>query len=265
MSSERLIWNVKKEGIIKRIKEGQRKDGRDMMERRELKVTPGLIETAEGSSMVELGDTKVIAGIKLNIGTPFPDQPEKGALFTGVELYPVASPSYETGPPREQTIEISRVVDRGIRESNMINLEELCIEPGEKVWTVAIDIFPLDQDGNIIDASAIAAVSALINAKIPKYEDGDIIRGEYQKELPVTDTPIASTFSKLGNEIIMDPALEEEKAQDGRITIYTNDKGNVCASQKGGNSSFKRDEIKNIIKEAVKQSKKPRKELLKNK
>lgn len=265
MSSDQLIWDVKKESIIKRIKEGKRKDGRKLMENRDIEVTTGLIKTAEGSSLIKLGDTMVIAGVKLGTGTPFPDQPKKGALFTGAELYPVASPSFETGPPREQTIELSRVVDRGIRESNMIDLEEMCIEPGEKVWTVAIDIFPLDQDGNIIDASALAAVSALLNTQVPKYEDEEIVRGEYERELPINDTPIAKTFSKIGEELILDPSLEEEKAQDGRFTVYINDQDNVCASQKGGNSSFKRDEVNKVIKEAVKQAKGTRKKLLKNK
>lgn len=262
METSELIWNVKKEVVESRIKKGERIDERNLMESREVEITPGFIERAEGSSLVELGDTKVLAGVKLGLGDPYSNEPDKGVLITNSELYPIASPSFETGPPREDTVELARVVDRGIRESEMIDLEELCIEANEKVWMVFVDIFPLDQDGNLIDASAIAAVSALRNAKMPKYEDEEINRDEYVGKLPVKDTPVAKTFGKIDGEIVLDPELREEKSQEGRITVYINDENNVCATQKGGNGSFKRQEINKVIEEAVSQVPETRKKIL---
>lgn len=264
METEELIWNVKKDAVEDRVKKGQRKDGRDLMEAREIEIETDYIGTAEGSALVKLGNTQVLAGVKLTTGEPYSNEPDNGVLITNSELYPIASPSFETGPPREKTIELSRVVDRGIRESNMVELSELCIEPNEKVWMVFVDIYPLDQDGNLIDASALAAVNALRTAKVPKYEDGEVIRDEYQGKLPVVDTPIANTFSRINGEIILDPDLEEEKAQDSRITVYINDEDNVCATQKGGNGSFKRNDINKVIEKAIPRSKKVREKIHKN-
>lgn len=262
MKSEDLIWDVKKDRVVRELKEGKRLSGRGLMESREIEITPDLIGKAEGSSMVTLGNTRVVAGVKLGIGEPFSNQPDAGTLMTNVELSPVASPSFETGPPRQQTVEIARVVDRGIRESNMVDLEELCITPGEKVWMVFVDLFPLDQDGNLIDASALAAVNALRNTKLPKYEDGKVIRDEFQGKIPIVDTPIAKTFSKIGGEIVLDPDIREEKSQDARLTAYINEEDNVCASQKGGIGAFKRDEINKIIEKAVSLAPETRERLL---
>ncbi len=265
MDTQELIWNVKKDAVEHRVKKGKRIDGRKNMESRDINITKGIIGTAEGSAKVELGDTKVIAGVKLGTGEPYSNEPDQGVLITNSELYPIASPSFETGPPREDTVELARVVDRGIRESEMVDLGELCIEPKEKVWMVFLDIFPLDQDGNLIDASAIAAVAALENAKIPEYEDGEINRDKMEKDLPITDTPVAKTFSKIDGGIVLDPELREEKAQDSRITVYINDKGNVCATQKGGNGSFKRDEINKVIKESIPKASETREKILESK
>ncbi len=261
MSTDELIWDVKKDRVLRELKKGKRLDGRKKMESRKVEITPGFLGRAEGSAMVKLGNTRVVAGAKLGIGTPYPDSPEDGVLITSIELSPVASPMFETGPPRGKTVEAARVIDRGIRESNMVKTEELCIEPGEKIWTVFVDIFPMDHDGNIIDASAIAAVAALKNAKIPKYEDEKIIRDEFQGKLPTRDTPVAKTFAKIGDEIVLDPEIYEEKSKDARLTVYINDKDNVCASQKGGSGAFKREEVNKLIKEAVKKAPETRKQI----
>ncbi len=39
--------------------------------------------------------------------------------------------------------------------------EKLVVKEGEKVWTVIIDIYPINDDGNLIDAATIGAVCAL--------------------------------------------------------------------------------------------------------
>jgi len=261
-----LIWDVKKDRVIRELKKGKRLDGREKKEERELEITPNYIDRAEGSAMVKLGNTRVVAGVKIGTGTPYPDSPEQGTLMTSIELSPVSSPGFETGPPREETVELSRVIDRGIRESEMIDMEELCIEPGEKVYNVFIDIFPLDHDGNLIDASAIAAVNALKNTKLPEYneEEENLNRDEESGPLPTQDTPVAKTFSKLGDEVVLDPQIDEEKAQDARLTIYVNEKDNVCASQKGGTGAFKREEINKLIEEAVEIAPETRKKIEEN-
>jgi exosome complex component RRP42 len=230
--------------VRKLIEEGMRIDERKFDEYRPIVIEKNVIMKAEGSAGVLIGNTYVLAGVKMSVGEPFPDSPDEGVLMVNAELVPVASPTFEPGPPDENSIELARVVDRGIRESKCIDLEKLCVEEGKKVWILNIDIHVLDHDGNLIDASALAAMTALLTANIPRYEDGKVVYGEYEGKLPTSDTPIAVTVTKISNKLLIDPNLEEENALDARVTITTNEKGDICAVQKGGKGFLTTDELK---------------------
>ena len=155
-----ILSEIKRDFILRRLKEGKRGDGRKPDEYREISITPNYVPRSPGSAMVCLGKTKVVAGIKVEAGEPFPDTPNQGVLTTNVELLPMAFPTFEAGPPNDTSIEIARVVDRGIRESKMIDIESLVIEPAKKVWIVFVDIDVIDFDGNLIDACTLGAKSA---------------------------------------------------------------------------------------------------------
>ncbi|MCD6170893.1 MAG: exosome complex protein Rrp42 [Thermoplasmata archaeon] len=249
------ISAVKRDYLISLAKEGKRADGRDFDEYREIKIDREVLRNAEGSAMVKIGNTTVMAGIKLEVGEPYPDSPEEGAMTTSVELPPLASPEFEPGPPKPDAIEIARVIDRGIRESEYIQLDKLAIEPGEKVWIVFIDIHVLDYDGNLFDAGSLAASAALQNAVIPneRYELGENL------PLPINLPPVSCTFVKFGDAIVVDPNLEEEQVAEARFTVATDANGDIRAMQKGLSGSFIIDEIKNNIKRGQIHAKKIRK------
>jgi len=147
MSEMEVMASIMRDHIINLLREGKRIDGRSFEEYRDLEVRVNVIEKAEGSAWVKLGNTQVLVGIKVDLGEPFPDLPEKGVMTTNVELVPLASPTFEPGPPDENAIELARVVDRGIRESGAIELEKLVIVPGKLVRVVFIDVHVLDHDG----------------------------------------------------------------------------------------------------------------------
>ncbi|RLF35035.1 MAG: RNA-binding protein, partial [Thermoplasmata archaeon] len=164
------------------------------------------------------------------------------------ELIPLASPDFEAGPPDKDAIELARVVDRGIRESNVIDLEKLCIEPGEKVWIVFVDIHVLDYDGNLFDASSWASLAALCTATVPAERFG---LGE-NFPLPVNyEMPVSCTFAKFNKAIVLDPCLEEELIAEARLTVTTDKNGDIRAMQKGLGGSFTIDEVKKIIKTSI--------------
>ena len=152
MSNE-IMSEIKRDHIMNLLADGKRQDGRGITDVREIKVETNCIESADGSARVKLGKTEVIAGVKIIPGTPFGDTPNIGVLTTGAELIPMAHPTFESGPPGEDAIELARVVDRGIRESGMVDVEKLCIVPGEEVWMCFVDIYALDYDGNLFDAA----------------------------------------------------------------------------------------------------------------
>jgi len=253
------MLKASKNYIRKLIEENLRVDERKFEDFRKIEIKTDVIESAEGSARVMLGNSHVLVGVKLSVGEPFPDVPNEGVLIVNTELSPVASPTFDPGPPREDAVEMSRVIDRGIRESKCIDLEKLCIESGKEVWVVNVDIHVLDYDGNLIDAGALGAIAALLKTKIPKYENGRVVYEEKTGKLPVRDIPIAVTVAKISNKLLIDPNLEEENSLDARITISTNKNGEICSIQKGGNGYFTIEEVSKVADLSISKGKKLRK------
>ncbi len=227
--------NITQDRIIEYLEQGKRFDGRKLDEFRELIIEKNVAKKAEGSVRVRLGKTEVIVGIKMAVGTPYADSANKGNLMVTAELLPLSSPRIELGPPKFRSIELGRVIDRGIRESKVIDLEKLCIKEGEKVWTVFVDIYSINDDGNLLDAAGIGALAALKIAKVPKYdeEEGKVLYGEPDRDLPLNNiNPLPVTVHKIGNSLIVDPNCEEEDISESRITIGSSD-GIISSMQKG--------------------------------
>jgi len=232
-----IVSSVRRDYIVDLARQGKRVDTRTLNQFREVSVEVGPIKSAQGSALVKIGKTQVVAGVKVEHAEPFSDKPDSGMLIVNTELLPLASPTFEPGRPSENAIELARVVDRGIRESNAIDLDKLVIKSGEDVWAVFIDIYVLDHDGNLIDASALAAIAALLNAKPPEDEAWTL------PEFPIQKRPVAVTVAKINNKLIIDPCLDEEGVMDARITIATIKDGSICAMQKGGIGCFLREEL----------------------
>ena len=155
--------------------------------------------------------------------------------MVGAELLPLSNPEFESGPPNEESIEVARVVDRGLRESKAIDSKKLCITEGEKVWNVSIDVCSINAAGNILDASALAAMAAIQDAKFPKY-DGKAVDYKHLTDtrLPIVRTPLSITIHKIGEFLFVDPSTEEEKVIESRLTVAMTPDGKICALQKGG-------------------------------
>jgi len=255
---------VKKSYVKELLAKGRREDLRNTNDFRSIAIETGLIKNAEGSAHVDLGATRVLAGIKLDVTEPMQDTPNQGTMTVSAELLPLASSSYEGGPPSPEAIEFARVVDRGIRAGNCINLESMFIEEG-KAWCAYIDLYVLNYNGNLFDAGELAAMAAILDAKVPKYEEGKVVREDRTKKLKVDNIVTSCTFAKIGDSRLLDPSGNEEAAADARMTIAT-DGENVRAMQKGlgggffaneidelvGASFNKHDELKNILKKAQK-------------
>ncbi len=256
--SEGVVAESKKDYMKKLALQGTRIDERGFDDIRPLKITTGYIPRADGSALVELGDTKVLVGVKIEPGEPFPDTPNMGIMTTNVELIPMASPTFEPGPPSEEAIELARVVDRGIRESHAINVEKLVIEPGEKVWVVFIDMHILNYSGNLFDACGIGALAALATAKVPASKFG---YGE-DYPLPLEHYPVPVTFAKIGEWIVADPNLDEESIASARLTVTTNEEGMINAMQKGLAGTFTYEEVKKVINRSLDIGKRVRDKIL---
>ncbi|MBW2984396.1 exosome complex protein Rrp42 [Candidatus Woesearchaeota archaeon] len=246
-----------KEHVIKLLKADTRLDGRKPLEfRKPVTVEYGVSKTAEGSAKVKIGGTEVIVGVKLEIMEPYPDTPDKGTIMVGAELLPLSNPEFESGPPGIQAIELARVVDRGIRESKALDFKKLCIKEGEKIWCVVIDICSINDEGNLLDASALAALAALKDARFPKFDGDKVDYAEKTDEkLPLSREPLPVTVIKIGDNFIVDPLTDEEKVIEARLTVASTKEGNLCAMQKGGDAPLTTDEISKMVDIAVDKAK----------
>ncbi|MBS3175035.1 exosome complex protein Rrp42 [Candidatus Woesearchaeota archaeon] len=257
--------DVVKEHMLSILKKGKRSDARGFEDFREIKIEYNISKSAEGSAKVSIGDTEVIAGVKLELTEPFPDTPDEGGIMINVELRPMSSPDFELGPPSHEAIELSRVVDRAIREGHALDFKKLCLKKGESCWMVIIDIYPVNDAGNLFDAAGLAAMAALQETKFPKIEENNVVNYKESsgKKLPLKAMPLCCTVVKIGDYFIVDPDNEEEKEVDAKLVVGILEDGNLCSMQKTGEMGLDANELEKMVDLAIKKTKELRKVLSK--
>jgi exosome complex component RRP42 len=248
--------------IVSLLSKQTRLDGRKADEYRPVVIETGVSKNAEGSARVKIGDTEVIAGVKMEVMPTYPDTPEDGSMMVNVELTSMSSPEFEPGPPGIDAIELARITDRAIRESKTIDTKKLCIKAGEKAWMVVIDVCTLNDSGNLFDAVALAAMVAVKDAVFPGY-DGEVIdyKTKTTEKLPLSKTPISVTVFKYGEHLLIDPTPEEEKVYNARLTVAVVENNNICSLQKGGDAAITSDDFVKMVELAVVKSQELRKHL----
>ena len=247
--------NLQKAKIEEAVAANIRLDGRKNSDYRELIVEDGISPVAPAAIRVKLGKTEVLVGVHLEVTTPYSDDPDKGTFMTSAELHPMASNEFDIGKPGINAIELGRIIDRGIRESGFIDFKGLCIEAGEKVWQLFVDIVAVNDDGNLLDVAGIAALIALGKARMPVYNAETKMR-EHEftdQKVPLNKDAMSlnMTFHKIGNSIVADPDKEEEEVSKLRLSIAVADnegKPRITAMQKGKAGTINSKDMENILK-----------------
>jgi len=248
-----IIPKVKRDAILNVLSKGFHIDKRPLYSYRNIEIVKNVAPNADSSVLVKLGHTQVLAGIKLEIGQPFPDNPDEGVLIVNAEYVPAASPSFEPGPPDENAIELARVIDRSLREPRVVALDKLAIIPGKKVWVIWLDIYILDHDGNLTDASMIGAMLALAQLKLPRVDvdpnTGEVKIDKSQRETPLPLNRYVATVTvyKIEDILLIDPTAEEEALATASITMAITEEGNIGGIQKRGLGYFEEKEFDRIV------------------
>ena len=261
-----FIPKIRQKFILNALKENKRIDNRAFNEYRAIKIKYGHLPNADGSAEVSLGNTIVLAGVKIDVSNPFPSEPDKGILIVNAEFPPVASPDFEPGPPDENAIELARIVDRGLRKPEVVDFSSLCIIPGQRVYRIWLDIYALNHDGNLVDAAGIAAVVALMNTKYRKFtyvQDKGLVDTGEKVQLSIKNFPVFVTHAKIGDQIILDPNLEEEMLADCKITTIVSEGGLITGMQKSGIGSLTLEDIDKILIDSINLYQKVKENILK--
>ncbi|TLZ88240.1 MAG: RNA-binding protein, partial [Methanobacteriota archaeon] len=107
-------------------------------------------------------------------------------------------------------------------------------------------IHVLDYDGNLFDACSYGAVAALSSTIAPAKAQG--LGDDFP--LPVEHWPVSVTTAKIKDLLLVDPSLDEERMADARLTVTTDENGDIRTMQKGLSGSFTYEEVKRIIETA---------------
>jgi len=223
-------------------------------------ITTGTLSSADGSSMVRIGNTTVVCGIKMEVGRPQETAPKEGRLTVSVQLTPVCSPDFSVGKASDDSIRLSEFLSNTITSTKVIHLDELCIVEKMSSWVLYADIVCLDYDGNVVDASLLALVSALKNLKLPETKNGDdgevfIVEGGEGRALTVRHHPVPLTFCLLDEFCLVDPSADEEDLMSATCTFVYNEKNQLCAAYKPGGAALSLSQQEHCMKLAKKRAK----------
>jgi len=126
----------------------------------------------------------------------------------------------------------------------------------EKVWAIFVDIYAINDDGNLIDLAGLAALIALGSAKMPVYDEKEekVNReaGLSKNDLPLDKDAMSFNLSvyKIGDSLVLDPNKEEEDSADYKISIAMNsskDGDKVSSIQKSGEGAISGEDIGDIL------------------
>ena len=254
MNASSIISGLERQYITKLMKEGKRIDGRGLFDYREITIKPNFSPKAEGSADVFIGKTRVMCGVKYDVGRPYSDHPDQGVCTVMAEFVPIASPLFEPGRPGEDAIQLARVVDRGIRHTDCLDYNKLCIEVGKFVYVIFVDNYMMDHYGNLTDTAALAAITALLSAKLPcgkLNEDGEPVWDGTYMNMPINEIPLSITFGKIGDTIFVDPIFAEEMVMEGSIAFAIDEKKQITSIQKYRSATWSIKEILETGKKAV--------------
>uniref|UniRef100_A0A672I178 Exosome complex component RRP45 n=1 Tax=Salarias fasciatus TaxID=181472 RepID=A0A672I178_SALFA len=198
----------------------QRLDGRQTYDFRRIKITFG---TDYGCCFVDLGKTRVMAQVSCELVAPKESRPNEGIMFFNIELSPMASPAFEQGRQSELSVKLNRQLERCLRNSKCIDTESLCVVAGEKVWQIRVDVSMLNNDGNLMDAASVAAITALCHFRRPDVgiqgDEVTVYSPEERDPIPLSiyHMPISISFSffQQGTFLLVDPCEREERVMDG--------------------------------------------------
>ncbi|XP_065310930.2 exosome complex component RRP45 [Dermacentor albipictus] len=239
LSNVDLLSNCERDFIKTAVSEDKRVDRRTSKESRNVRVSFGL---DRGCCVASLGDTKVLVQVSAEIIVPKPGRPTEGELFVNLELSPMAAPHFEAGRLGDYGVEVSRLLERCIRDSHCIDLESLCVVSGEKVWALRVDAQVLNHQGNIVECAGIATIGALMHFRRP---DVTVIGTEVTVHNPRDREPVplhlhhypflvCFAFYDDGKTVLIDPTDLEERIAEGLLFIAANAHEEICLLHQHG-------------------------------
>ena len=219
---------------------GDREDGRAPDQLRPVQITRNYIKPAEGSVLIEVGDTKVICTATVEEKVPpFQKGSGKGWVTAEYSMLPRAT---QTRTQREsakgkiggRTQEIQRLVGRALR--SVVDLDKL----GER--TVWLDCDVIQADGGTRTASITGAFVALVDALQKLVDTGQLAK------LPVTDYLAATSVGKIKGNLMLDLCYTEDSQAEVDMNVVMTRAGKFVELQGTAEAEpFTREEMDGML------------------
>uniref|UniRef100_A0A0E0BIC8 Ribosomal RNA-processing protein 43 n=1 Tax=Oryza glumipatula TaxID=40148 RepID=A0A0E0BIC8_9ORYZ len=266
--------------LERHLRESVRPDARRPAEARPTTVALAAVSSAHGSALVRLGDTAMLASIKLEVMSPSGEAPDEGSIAVEFHMPPICSPLVRPGRPAEVAPVISKNLEDILMSSGMLNLKELCLISGKASWLAYLDVYCLNADGSLFDAALISAVAAFTHLEIPLVSVGDDGRvftvggnegkAKYElvnrekRKLTITNVPFSLTCALHKDNVLADPTAEEESIIETSVTIVLDSSDQIVSIQKPGGAVTSMTTIKECISLAKDRRRKLREILMDN-
>jgi len=239
------------------VQNGIRRDARALSELRPLVLSsnPFVPSAVVGSSMVQLGATRMCCAVQLQIGAPA-NLPNEGEVIFEVTLGPLCSHKYDQRGKPDDAYELESLLASAFtRNKRVLDLSQLCIVQDKHVFKLIVQIVCLSHAGNIQDAAVLAATYALRSVKLPDIEfaqgiggGGDAIprpvsdpTNSKGRPLKLLASPVSVTLCLFQRSLLVDPDQEEAQVAHGVFRCVLLEDGHICHlahhSAKGGGFS----------------------------
>jgi exosome complex component RRP45 len=176
----------------------------------------------------------VLTSTSLKLVSPQEGKPKEGFFKFNVELSSLlhSSETLNMGTTlQDLRFDIAQFIDKVAKSSRATDRESLCIVQGKLVWSVQVDLFLLNDDGNLVDAFFLASILALLNTRLPEVaisRDSIKINNDKLKPLNVHHLPVCTSFYFVDTTPIVDPTAKEEKIASARLSICMNIFEDLC-------------------------------------
>lgn len=200
-----------------------RNDGRRPEEIRPLRITPSFLRFPEGSTLIEMGNTKVICTATVEDKVPpFLRGGNKGWVTAEYAMLPRATESRtiresSRGKVSGRSSEIQRLIGRALR--SVVDMSAL----GER--TIWIDCDVIQADGGTRTASISGAFVALYQAL------SGLVTARTLKELPITDYLAAISVGIVKGKVLLDLNFTEDSAAEVDMNVIMTGGGKIVEIQ----------------------------------
>lgn len=223
----------------------RRSDGRGPETLRPVKITRHYMKHAEGSVLMEMGDTKVICSASVEDRVPpFLRNTGKGWITAEYAMLPRSTHTRTsrdslTGRGNGRTFEIQRLIGRSLRSVTDLS--------GFEKRTIWIDCDVIQADGGTRTASITGAYVALVDAFKKMLKDGVI------EKIPVKDTVAAVSVGRVDGRLLLDLNYEEDSKAEVDMNVVMTGSGKFVEIQgTAEESSFSKEELDALTKAARK-------------